>query len=104
MDPPRLRSARGNVSGMHARRTAFVLCDQYGRYFSKMADGSGTEQQIYKFKDPIFLTSITPDGRTLAGEQLSEKLGWDVVVLHLKDNAGQVDGDPVPFVSTPALE
>jgi serine/threonine protein kinase len=75
-----------------------------GGIFSKMADGSGTEKQMYKFKDPIFITSITPDSRTLAGEQLSEKFGWDVVVLHLKDNAGQVDGDAVPFVSTPALE
>jgi eukaryotic-like serine/threonine-protein kinase len=74
-----------------------------GGVFSKMADGSGTEQQIYKFKDPLFIASITPDGRTISGEQLHGKLGWDVVVLHLKDD-GQVDGDAVPFVSTPALE
>jgi serine/threonine protein kinase/Tol biopolymer transport system component len=74
-----------------------------GGVFSKMADGSGTEQQIYKFNDPLFLTSITPDGRTISGEQLHGKLGWDIVVLHLKDD-GQVDGDAVPFISTPANE
>ena len=75
-----------------------------GQVFSKMADGSGTEQQIYKFKDLLFLTSITPDGHTLGAEQLREKLGWDVVVLRLEDDAGHADGDAVSVVSTPANE
>ena len=83
-------------------RSLFYV-DADGNILSKPADGSAPERTIGKVREMLLLDSITPDGHTLLGMQFRQSTGWDVVMLKLKPN-GEVEGDPVPLMATPATE
>ena len=66
--------------------------------YSKAADASGPEQQIFSSGDWTFGSSFSPDGRDLLFTQLDAASGADIWVLPVRD------GKPHTFLQTPFYE
>jgi Tol biopolymer transport system component/predicted Ser/Thr protein kinase len=65
----------------------------------KRADGSGDEEVLHSNEYGLFITSWSPDGKTIAFEEENPETGRDLMLLPLEDGA-----TPEPYVRTPFIE
>jgi serine/threonine-protein kinase len=77
-----------------------------GAVMARRADGSGEDQELYRFEDFRWPCSISPDGGTLVVERLDKDTNWDVLTMPLTLGAGgraQV-GPQTPLLASPIIE
>ena len=88
-------------SGRRTGRTSRIPSLRNGRWgiYEKPGDGNGPEQQVFHSDEWTFVTSFSPDDRTMALVQDDPVTGADIWLLPLEAAA-----KPSVFLRTPATE